>query len=106
MTENELLGLFRAVASVRVTPGMLSPGALAWVEHQLELAAARGAGDSRIPDAATATHFAESFFSIVIQGAQAQLGPEKFGVVGNPTINPDTLSVALASFGFWPFVRG
>jgi hypothetical protein len=106
VTEEDLLGLFRAVASHYVTPGMLSPGALAWIEHQIELAAARAAGDPRIPDPETATRFAERFFSELLPAAQTRLTPYRFGIVGNPAITPDALDRALAAFAFWPFSRG
>jgi hypothetical protein len=105
VTEDELLDVFRNVASARVTPGMVSPGALVWLEHTIDLAAARGADNDRTPNAEAAVELAERFFDVLLPRAQARLAAHRFGVVSNPAITPDALDAAIASFGFWPFAR-
>ena len=99
MTEQELLDVFRASASSVIKPDMLTPAGLLWVEQQIELAAARGADDSRLADAATARQLADEFFAAVFVH-----GPARFGLAPS-LLAPPQLEQLAAAFAFWPFKR-
>jgi hypothetical protein len=99
MTEQELLDVFRVSASAAIKPGLLTPAGLLWVEQQIELAAARGANDSRLADAATARRQADEFFSAIFDN-----GPASFGLKASP-LTPTQLEQLAATFAFWPFKR-
>jgi hypothetical protein len=103
MTEDELLDIFRAVAAVHVAPGDLSPGALAWVEHKIELAAARAADRPELSSPAAAREAAEAFFSRLLPSAGATIRPFAVRADLTPVITAEALDQAYAAFAIWPF---
>ncbi len=104
MTEEELLAVFQASASQHVTPGALTPGGLAWIEHQVELAAARGAEMPELRNEQQAKTLADNYFSTLLEAARNTNRPRVTTIAAEPVITVADLDIAMAAMG-WPFNR-
>jgi hypothetical protein len=101
VTEDELLGVFHEVAGPYLQAGRFSPGALLWIERQIELAAARGAGDPELSNPAIARAVADDFFRHVVGAATPNAIFQS--VTGQPLISEADLQARAAAYWTWPF---
>jgi hypothetical protein len=105
VTEDELLGVFTSAAADLVRPDEFAPDALSWIGQQIALAAARGAGDPEIPNAAVARAKADAFLAALLDAARPR---SIFQSVDQPNapISAEALQdayVGMAALSIWPF---